>query len=132
MVLYFGFQQKLSLIKSSAQGQSEEAAREAIVSEVYSESLLDAVINLSMSINKLLQPMLKKSLVTSTEYSWLCQIFSPEEKMNELYEIILPQKGVKGLKGFMEMLVDIGRKIPKYQNHWDMMKSNLQACLLKY
>ena len=115
------------MIEETGLMQNEEAAREAIVPMVYSESLPDAVINLSMSINKLLLPMLKKRLVTTMEYFWLRQIFCPGEKVQELYEVILPQKGVKGLKGFMEVLQDVGRKIPKYQNHRDLLKSTLQA-----
>ena len=115
------------MIKETGLTQNEEAAREAIVPMVYSESLPDAVINLSMSINKLLLPMLKKRLVTTMEYFWLRQIFCPGEKVQELYKVILPQKGVKGLKGFMEVLQDVGRKIPKYQNHQDLLKSTLQA-----
>ena len=130
------FQDKLSQIKGTGlafnQYESEEAAREAIIPMVYSESLPDAVNNLSMSINKLLLPMLKKRLVTSMEYFWLRQIFCPGEKVKELYEVLLPQKGVEGLKGFMEVLQDVGRKIPKYQNHRDLLKSCLKAHLSKF
>ena len=121
------FQDKLSWIKETGLTQNEEAAREAIVPMIYSESLPDAVINLSMSINKLLLPMLKKRLVTAMEYFWLRQIFCPGEKVQELYEVFLPQKGVKGLKAFMEVLQDAGRKVPKYRNHHDLLKSTLQA-----
>ena len=85
-----------------------------------------------MSINKLLIPMLKKRLVTTMEYFWLCQTFCPGEKVQELYEVFLPQKGVKGLKAFMEVLQDVGRKIPKYQNHRDLLKSSLQVHLSKF
>ena len=126
------FQDKLSQIKDTGLTQSEKAAREAIVPMVYSESLPDAVSNLSMSINKLLLPMLKKRLVTTMEYFWLRQIFCPGEKVKELYEVFLPQKGVKGLKGFMKVLQDVGRKMPKYQNHRDLLKSSLQAHLSKF
>ena len=126
------FQDKLSQIKDTGLTQNEEATREAIVPMVYSESLQDAVSNLSTSIDKLLLPMLKKRLVTTMEYFWLRQIFCPGEKVKELYEVFLPQKGVKGLKGFMEVLQDVGRKVPKYQNHRDLLKSSLQAHLSKF
>ena len=99
---------------------------------VYSESLPDAVINLSMTIDKLLIPMLKRRLVTTMEFFWLRQTFCPGEKVKELYEVFLPQKGVKGLKAFMEVLQDVGRKTPKYQNHRDLLKSTLQVQLSKF
>lgn len=99
---------------------------------VYSESLQDAVVNLSMNINKLLLPMLKKRLVSAMEYLWLRQIFCRGEKIKELYEVFLPQKGVEGLKAFMKVLQNMGRKIPKYQSHRDLLKSNLQTHLSKF
>ena len=99
---------------------------------VYSESLPDAVVNLSTNINKLLLPMLKKRLVTTMEYFWLREIFCPGEKVKELYEVFLPQKGVKGLKAFMEVLQDVGRKTPKYQKHHELLKSSLKAQFSKF
>ena len=67
------FQANLSLIKSVDatlhQHEIEEAAKEAIVPMVYSESLSDAVVNLSPTINKLLLPMFKEDLVSVSEYS---------------------------------------------------------------
>ena len=49
--------------------ESEEAAKEAIIPMVYSESLQDAVINLSMNINKLLIPMLKEHIISTGDYT---------------------------------------------------------------
>jgi len=99
---------------------------------VYAESLPDAVINLSRSINKLLLPMLKKHLVFTSEYYWLRGVYYPGEKLEYLYKNVLPQKGVKGLRGFMEVLQDVGRKVPKYQNHQDLLRSSLQTHLSKF
>ena len=113
------------------QYKSEKAAKEAIIPMVYSESLQDAVINLSMSINKLLIPMLKKHIISTGEYCWLRGVYYHGKKLEYLYKEILPQKGVKELKAFMAVLQDVGRKMPKYQNHWDLLKSNLQACFSK-
>ena len=127
---------KLSQIKmverTLRQHDNEDVAKEAIVPIVYSESLPDAVINLSRSFNKLFIPMLNKRLITLMEYYWLREIFCPGEKIKELYEVFLPQKGVKGLKGFMEVLQDVGRKIPKYQKHRDLLECTLQAHLSKF
>jgi len=103
---------------------------------VYSESLPDAVVNLSPTINKLLLPVFKEDLVSISEYFGLRQfflggIFYPEEKVEDLY-MILPQKGVEGLKGFMTVLQDTGRRIPSHQQHLNLMTSKLQlTCLLK-
>ena len=96
---------------------------------VYSESLQDAVINLSMNINKLLIPMFKKHIISTGDYCWLRGVYYHGKKLEYLYKEVLSQKGVKGLNAFMEVLQDIGRKMPKYQNHWDLLKSNLQAKL---
>ena len=116
------------------QYEGMEAAREAIVPMVYSESLPDAVINLGnrQSINKLLPLMLKKHLVSISEYYWLTEQTYDSERLTELYTVILPQKGVEALTGYMEVLQDIGRKIPKYQNHLDQLKSNLHSLLTMY
>ena len=103
---------------------------------VYSESLSDAVVNLSPTINKLLLPMLKEDLVSISEYFGLRQffhggIFYREEKVEDLY-MILPQKGVEGLKGFMEVLHNTGKRIPSHQQHLNLMTSKLQLiCLLR-
>ena len=130
------FQEKLSRIKSAesvlSQYKSEKAAVKAIIPMVYSESLPDAVINLSTSINKLLLPMLKKHILSTTDYCWLRGACYRGKKSELLYKEILPQKGVKGLKAFIEVLQDIGRKTPKYQKHLDVLKSNLQAHLPKF
>ena len=99
---------------------------------VYSESLPDAVINLSMGINNLLLLMLKQHILTPGEYCGVKGVYYPGKKLGYLYKEILPQKGVKGLKAFMEVLQDVGRKIPKYQNHQDLLKSSLQARLSKF
>ena len=85
---------------------------------VYSESLQDAVINLSMSINKLLIPMLKKHIFSTGKHCWLRGVYYHGKKLECLYKEILPQKGVKGLKAFMEVLQDVGRKTLKYQNQY--------------
>ena len=103
------------------------AATKAIIPMVYSESLPDAVINLSTSINKLLLPMLKKHILSTTDYCWLRGVCSHRMKSEFLYKEILPQKGAKGLKAFMKVLQDVGRKMPKCQKHLDVLKSNLQA-----
>ena len=126
----------MSQIKSAesllSRYDSKEAAKEAIVPMVYSESLPDAVFNLNKSINKLLIPMLKKHIVSTGEYCWLRGVYYPGKKLNYLYKEVLPQKGAKGLKAFLEVLQDVGRKVPKYQNHQDQLKSSLQAHLSKF
>ena len=125
------FQAALSWIKfaesSLGQYKSKKAAKKAIIPMVYSKSLSDAVINLSTSINKLLLPMLKKHILSTTDYYWLRGACSNGMKSKFLYTEILPQKGAKGLKAFMEVLLDVGRKTPKYQKHLDVLKSSLQA-----
>ena len=110
---------------------SEEAAREAIIPMVYEQSLPDAVANLGnpQSIDKLAPFMLKKHLVTVSEYYWLKGELYPREKLMYLYTIILPQKGMKGLEGLMEVLQHLGRNKPKYQKHLDVLVSNLQVVL---
>ena len=70
---------------------------------VYSESLQDAVINLSMSINKLLMLMLKKHILSTTDYCWLRGVYYHGKNLECLYKEILPQKRLKGLKAFMEV-----------------------------
>ena len=99
---------------------------------VYSESLPDAVINLSMNINKLLLVMLKKHIVSTSDYCWLRGACYHGRKLEYLYKEILPQKGVKELKAFMEILQEVGRKTPKYHNHHDLLKSTLQTHLSKF
>ena len=99
---------------------------------VYSESLQDAVINLSMSINKLLIPMLKEHIISTGDYCWMKGIYYHGKKLECLYKEILPQKGVKGLKTYVEVLQDVGRKMPKYQNQWDLMRSDLQTHFAKF
>ena len=129
-------QEKLSQIKSQEsvlnQFRSEKATVKAIIPMVYSESLPDAVINISTSINKLLLPMLKKHILSATDYYWLRGACYREMRSEFLYKEILPQKGVKGLKAFMEVLYDVGRKTPKHQKHLDVLKANLQAHLSKF
>ena len=103
-----------------------------VVPMVYLELLSDAVVNLSPTINKLLLLMFEEDLVS---VSGLRQFFYGgilyhEEKVENLY-MILPQKGVEGLKGFMEVLQDTGRRIPSHQHHLNLMTSRLQlTCLL--
>jgi len=118
--------------RALCQHDNENVAKEAIVPIVYSESLSDAVINLSRNINKLLIPMLKKHIVSTSEYCWLRGLYYPGKKLEYLYKNVLPQKGVKGLRGFMEVLQDVGRKIPKYQKHRDLLECTLQAYLSKF
>ena len=129
-------QEKVSQIKSAEsvlrQHKNEKAAMKAIIPMVYSESLQDAVINLSTSINKLLLPMLKKHILSTTDYCWLRGACYRGKRSELLYKEILPQKGVKGLKAFMEVLQDVGRKMPKYQKHLIELKSSLQAHLPKF
>ena len=95
------------------------------VPAIYLELLPDAVVNLSRSINKLLLPMLKKQVITTSEYYWLREQQSPEEKIAILYKVILPQKGVKGLQDYMELLQDTGKNIPRHQKHVNLMKSKI-------
>ena len=127
------FQEKVSQIKSAEsvlrQHKSEKAAMKTIIPMVYSESLQDAVNNLSTSINKLLLPMLKKHILSTTDYCWLRGACYRGKRSELLYKEILPQKGVKGLKAFVEVLQDVGRKMPKYQKHLDVLKFSLQAHL---
>ena len=98
---------------------------------VYSESLPDAVINLSMNINKLLLLMLKKYILSTGEYCWVKGVYYPGKKLEYLYKDVLPQKGVKGLRAFMAVLQDVGKKMPKYKNHRDLLKSSLLTHLTK-
>ena len=138
IAMYFmtHYQEKASQIMSAGsilhQYECEETAREAIIPMVYSESLPDAVINLSMSINKLLVLILKEHIVSTSEYCWIKGVYYPGKKLEYLYKKVLPQKGIKGLKAFMEVLQDVGRKTRKYQNHRDLLKSSLQAHLSKF
>ena len=104
----------------------------AIIPTVYSESLPDAAINLSTNINKLLLPMLKKHILSTTDYCWLRGACYCGKESELLYKEILPQKGAKGLKAFMVVLQGVGRKTPKYQKHLDVLKSHLQAHLSKF
>jgi len=103
---------------------------------VYSESLSDAVVNLSPTINKLLLPLFKEDLASISEYFGLRQffhggIFYHEEKVEDVY-VILSQKGVEGLKGFMEVLQNTGRRIPSHHQHLNLIASKLQlTCLLR-
>jgi len=90
---------------------------------IYLESLPDAVVNLCRSVNKLLLPMLKKQVITTSEYYWLREQQSPEEKIAVLYKVILPQKGVKGLQDFIKLLQDTGKNIPRHQKHVNLIKS---------
>jgi len=97
---------------------------------VYSESLPDAVANISPTINKLLLPMFKEDLVSISEYFGLRQffhggIFYHEEKVEDLY-MILSQKGVESFKGFMKVLQDTARKLPSHQEHLNLMTSKMQ------
>ena len=73
--------------------------------------------------------MLKKQLITTSEYYWLTEQMYPQEKVAILYKTILPQKGVKGLQGYMKLLQDTGKKIPRYQKYLELMKSKLQLFL---
>ena len=136
MFTLYTLQEELSRIMSGSsvlcQYESEETAREAIIPMVYEQSLPDAVANLGnqQSIDKLVPFMLKKHLVSISEYYWLKGELYPREKMMELYTVILPQKGMKGLQGFMEVLQNVGRNKPKYHHHLDVLKSNLQDLLL--
>jgi len=101
----------------------EEAAEDTTEHMVYSGSLPDAVINLARGVNKLLLPMLKKHIITISEFHWLTEKESPEEKITILYKVILPQKGVKGLQDYMNLLQDTGKNIPRHQKHVNLMKS---------
>ena len=135
MFTLYILQEELSRIKSTGsllcEYDSEEAAREAIIPMVYEQSLPDAVANLGnpQSINKLAPFMLKKHLVTVSEYYWLKGELYPREKLMYLYTVILPQKGMKGLEGLMEVLQRLRRNKLKYQKHLDMLMSNLQVVL---
>ena len=133
------FQAELSKIMSVSKmltqyDESEEAAKEAIVPMVYSESLPNAVETLgnTRSINKILPFMLKKHLISISEYYQLTEQLYDREKLTELYTVILPQKGAKGLEGYMEVLQEVGRKIPRYQKHLDQLKTNLLSLLTMY
>ena len=98
---------------------------------VYSESLPDAVKNLSMTINKLLLLMVKKHIVSTTDYCWLRGACYRGRKLEYLYKEVLPQKGVEGFEVFIEVLQDVERDMPKYRNHRDQLKFSFQAHLLK-
>ena len=123
------FQDKVKWIESVASDLHDhgvvDGTQDSGVPVIYSESLPDAVVNLSRSINKLLLPMLKKQVIITSEYYWLREKQSPEEKIAILYKVILPQKGVKGLQDYMELLQDTGKNIPRHQKHVNLMKSKL-------
>jgi len=106
----------------------EEAAEKNAVLIVYSESLPDAVINLSRSVNKLLLPMLKKDLLDTSEYYWLRGVYYPGEKIEMLYDILL-KKGAKGLNVFLNLLQDTGKTIPRHLKHFNLMKSKLNSAI---
>ena len=99
-----------------------DGAQDSALPVIYFESLPDAAVNLCRSVNELLLPMLKKQVITS-EYYWLREQKSPEEKIAVLYKIILPQKGVKGLQDFLKVLQDTGKNIPRHQKHVNLIKS---------
>ena len=73
--------------------------------------------------------MLKKHIISTGDYCWLRGVYYPGKKLEYLYKEILPHKGVKELKAFMEVLQDVGRKMPKYQNQWALLNSNIQVHL---
>ena len=66
-------------------------------------------------------------MITSEEATELLGIFTREEKITRLYTEMLPKKGIKGLKKYMDILNDTGWDIPSHMKYYAVLLTKLSV-----
>ena len=70
-----------------------------------------------LSIDKICTLLYQSGVITSKEATELLGIFNGEEKITRFYTEMLPTKGLKELKKYMEILCDTGWEMPSHMRH---------------
>ena len=78
-------------------------------------------------VNEMRPLLYQGGVITSEEATELLGIFTGEEKIIRLYNEILPKKGQKGLKKFMDILCDTGWDTPSHLQHHAVLLTKLSV-----
>ena len=97
--------------------------QQELITQVLRETLPSAKGKLS--IDKLRPLLYQNGVINDEEATELLGIFSGEEKIRRLYAKMLPNKGLKGLKKFMDILYDTGWDTPSHMSHHGVLSMKL-------
>ena len=99
--------------------------QQKLITQVLKETLPAAKDDLSIDE---IRPLLYQSgVITSEEATELLGIFTGEEKITKLYTELLPKKGIKGLKKYMDILNDTGWDILSHMKHQCVFSTKLSV-----
>ena len=99
--------------------------QQKLITQVLKEALPSAKNDLKLEeIRHLLR---QNGVITGEEAIELLGIFTGEEKITRLYTKMLPNKGMDGLKKYMEVLLDTGLKTPSHMRHLGVLSTILSV-----
>ena len=75
-----------------------------------------------------IRPLLRQNgIITDEETTELLGVFTGEERITKLYTEMLPKKGHKGLKKYMDILYDTGWDTPSHFTHHAVLLTKLSV-----
>ena len=78
-------------------------------------------------VDKIRPLLYQNGVITDKEATELFRLFTGEEKITKLYTEMLPKKGQKGLKKYMDILCDTGWDTPSHMRHHGVLLINLSV-----
>ena len=99
--------------------------QQKLITQVLKETLPAAKDDIL--VDKIRPLLYQNGVITDKEATELFGLFTGEEKITKLYTEILPNKGQKGLKKYMDILCDTGWDTPSHMRHHGVLLINLSV-----
>ena len=99
--------------------------QQKLITQVLKETLPAAKDD--VLVDKIRPLLYQNGIITDEEATELFGVFTGEEKITKLYTEILPKKGQKGLKKYMDILADTGWDTPSHMRHHAVLLTNLSV-----
>ena len=99
--------------------------QQKLITQVLKETLPAAKDD--VLVDKIRPLLYQNGVITDEEATELFGVFTGEEKITKLYTEMLPKKGLKGLKKYMNILDDTGWDTPSHFTHHAVLLTKLSV-----
>ena len=99
--------------------------QQKLITQVLKETLPAAKDDIL--VDKIRPLLYQNGIITDEEATELFGVFTGEEKITKLYNEMLPKKGHKGLKKYMDILYDTGWDTPSHFTHHAVLMMKLSV-----
>ena len=99
--------------------------QQKLITQVLKETLPAAKDDIL--VDKIRPLLYQNGVITNEEATELLGVFTGKDKITKLYTEMLPKKGHKGLKKYMDILADTGWDTPSHMRHHAVLLTNLSV-----